>query len=105
MDNHHYPEQSAEALALTANPLRAYLEAIAVELLIAKGDVRQAWKHALALAVEHAYGLDENQAWDKVESALATADKHMKEDAAAGLEWEAIKDDRARDLITWVVLR
>lgn len=100
------PQPEDRALpALTANPLREYLEAIGRELLIAKGDVRMAWKHALALALEHAYGLEPHEAEAKVESAVASADRHLREDAAEGLEWDAIKYDRARDLITWAVLR
>lgn len=92
-------------LDLRANPLREYLEAIAIELLIAKGDVRQTWEHALALALEYSYGIEPHEAEGKVASALRTADQHMREDAAAGLEWDEIKYDRARDMITWVVLR
>lgn len=91
--------------ALTANPLREYLEAIGRELLIAKGDRRQAWQEAMELALEHSYGLEPHEAEAKIESALRSADKHMKEDAAAGLEWDEIKYDRARDLVTWIVLR
>lgn len=98
------PEDRVD-LGLHANPLRGYLEAIARELLIAKGEVRQTWKHALTLAVEHAYGLEEDEAYAKVEDATRTADEHLRQDAAEGLEWDAVKYDRARDMITWLVLR
>lgn len=105
-DREERPEaRRVGSFRVTANPLRGYLEAIGVELLIAKGAVREAWKQALALALEHSYGVTAEEAMAKVESAVASADRHTAEDAAEGLEWDAVKYDRARDLITWAVLR
>lgn len=103
--NHATTDHPQPEDGLSANPVREYLEAIAVELLIAKGDVRQAWKHALSLALEHSYGLEASEAEAKVEQATLTADQHLKDDAAEGMEWDAVKYDRARDMVTWAVLR
>lgn len=93
------PLPGAHVLDLHANPLRTYLEAIAVELLIAKGEARHTWKHALALALEHSYGRTPGDAQDAVEQCVQHADKLMKADAAAGLSWEEIKDESAGELV------